>query len=253
MGKEVSIIIHPTCASSYRLVKNLAEKNLVSRVKLVDVSSPRNFTRLRPWSVPWVLVGGEPVAADPTNVDEVLQIINNSWRKQLDLEEQFMKTVLSSAYASSLSYLWGDTSIVLEDSFIEAAVRAKLLGLDVEKIRRILESRSKELYTKWEKKIVKTLAYVFVREYWWSAEGKTSAQEIREHINEEVLGVWLLGKASIGRVGLPPRPLLGREKTSSLYSTVIANLEKILKHVIEEQTIILGDKEYWRILDKYAE
>ena len=253
MEKEITIVIHPTCASSYRLVKNLVEVDLIDKIRLVDISSPKNFTKSRPWSVPWVVVDGKPIAADPIDIYEVAEIINDSWSRQIDIEEQFMKTVLSSAYASSLVYLWENIEIVLEDSFIVAAVRASLSGLEVEKIRRILEAKSRKLYTEWEEKITRSLAYVLIREYWWSSGGKTTAQELRRTLNREVIGLWLLGKASIGRVGLPPRPLLGREKTKLLLDTILGSLEKILARIEREQTTILGDREYWEILDRYAE
>jgi len=67
----VELVVHPTCFSSYRLLKTLSEKGFLNRLRILVADKPSIGLEKKAWSVPWLLVNGEPAAADPLEPWEV--------------------------------------------------------------------------------------------------------------------------------------------------------------------------------------
>jgi len=247
------LYIHPTCATSYEAVKHLAAKGLLDGIRLVSTAEPAASGVLRGsvWSVPWLVVESVPVATDPVAPGEVESILlGEGPLRRGDPVEEFMEAVLHSAYAAAVSYLHGSIRPVIDTAFISAATRAPLRGLDVEEVAREVAARADELYREWEDRLMRALGISFVRELWWATRGGVTRERLRELAAPETLGLWLIAKASIGRNGLPDRPLPGPEKLERLASFVARGAAGLLSRVKREQERILGDEEYWRLLQE---
>ena len=111
---------------------------------------------------------------------------------------------------------------------------------------RDLLNQADSIYEDVRDKVVRVLAYSFVRDLWWASSGKIPEGVT---INEAVVGAWLLAKASIGRVGLPNVPLLrGHRGVKELTEYLTVFLERIASYIEEEQGSIMRDSEYLSII-----
>ncbi len=249
MAGRIVVYIHPTCATSYELVKTLAAEGLLDSVELRDTSIPGAVLREAVWSVPWILVDGKPAATDPVSAGEAAEIIRGTWSRDIgDPVKAFMETVLHSAYAAALVYLHGSLRPVLDEAFASAAVRAPLSGVEPRSVLEAVEAEAERLYREWEDPIMRALGIYYVREAWWASGGSLSRDQLRAAAAPEAVGAWLIAKASIGRAGLPPKPLPPRGRVERLASFIQRAASGLVNRVKREQEQILGDEEYWRLL-----
>ena len=249
---RVVVYVHPTCAASYEAVKELARRGLLGRVELREATASAAL-REGVWSVPWILVDGRPVATDPVPAEEVAAIVEGSWspRGGLDPLEAFAETVLHSAIAAAVAYLNRGLRQVIDEALVSAATRAPLRGLDPSSLAREIAARSQGLYERWEDAYMRALGISYVRELWWATRGSLDRERLRELATPENVGAWLLAKASIGRAGLPWRPLLEEERLERLAGFIRRGAAGLVSRIKREQERILGDEEYWRILEEH--
>ncbi len=252
--KKVRLLIHPTCASSYEVVKHLEAKGLLGRVELIVADRPDIGLRYGAWSVPWFVVGWEPAATDPVTPQEAeAMVLGDILSLPEDPVESFMKAVLHSAYASSLVAVWGSLDPVLDDDLVSAAVRAPFTGISPSRVLAEIRDSISELYEKWIEMIYRALGVSFVREVWWSTKGSITPEELSQLAKPAVIGAWLLAKASIGRVGLPSNPYGRVSRAARFISEFVSkNSRGLLNKIKKEQDIILSDKDYWNIIGKFT-
>jgi len=249
MAGRVEIVIHPTCAASYEAVKALAAEGLLGEVVLHSAEDPRLVLRLGAWSVPWVLVDGRPAATDPVDPGEVVEIASGAWQRRVeDPVEAFMATVLHSAYAAAVAYLHGSLEPVIDEALASAAARSPLSGLDPAEVAAMVRRDAAGLYQEWEDRLMRALGVSFARETWWGLNGSMGREELRQAASPASVAAWLIAKASIGRGGLPPRPLPPRERVEKLAGFIRRAAAGLASKVRREQEAILGDEEYWRLL-----
>ena len=252
---RVRVYVHPTCYSSYRLVKGLAEQRLLDRVELVDTSRhPLHALSEGVWSVPWVTVDGVPVATDPVTVEEVAAIIRGEGLEvSVDPVEAFMEAVLHSAYATAVALVYGSVKPVVEEGFVSAALRAPLRGLNPSKLAAELAARLEEVPGQWLDKLVRAAGVSLVRELWWGSQGALTLSELRS-ITPRTVAAWLLAKASVGRVGLPPNPL--EENIAKIASRIASFVQRgavgLVNKVRKEWEEIVSDKDYQKLLENRA-
>ncbi|QOR94678.1 hypothetical protein IMZ38_01710 [Thermosphaera chiliense] len=248
----VELVVHPTCFSSYRLLKTLSEKGLLNRLRILVADKPGVGFEKKAWSVPWLLVNGEPAAADPLEPWEVEAVLEGrGLQPPGDLAESFMTSVMHSSYASSLVVLWGSLEPVLDKGFAKAVYRAPLTHVDVDKALEKVREKAGELYDEWVDKLRRTLAVAFTRELYWFSNRKLTADSLVQASRPEVIGAWLLAKASIGRVGLPPNPLgAGAVNAGEISSFISKGAKGILNKVENEAEALFNDKEYWLMISR---
>ena len=253
MGKPV-LYIHPTCATSYRVVKHLASRGLLSRVELASTSEPWGALRAGAWSVPWLVVDGVPAATDPVEPGELEAMLLGEWKppERVDPVEAVLEAVLHSAYASAVAVAHASLLPALDRGLASAALRAPLSGADVDAVLAELRGAADSLWGVWSDKLVRALGISFVREMWWASRGQLSREELRDTARPHVLGAWLLAKASVGRTGLPGRPLPDPQLLRSMSNFVSRAAAGLLNRVRREQEEILGDEGYWRLLEEHG-
>ena len=250
--RRVRIYIHPTCMTSYRLVKRLHEDGLLDRVELVDTSmvAPSGVFEKGVWSVPWMEVDGKPAATDPVDPEEAVGIILEGWGQiPSNPAERFMETILHSMYASSLVYIHGSLRPVLSPSLASAALRTPLGGPDPHEALKAVAAREAELLERWMDRVMRVLGIGYVRTLWWAAGGGHGELEPP---SQTQVAVWLLSTAGMGRVGLPWRPYLDSGRIRRLAGFIEKGFKGLLGRVAREQEAIMGDEEYWEILRRYA-
>ncbi len=246
---RVRILIHPTCAASYEAVKRLHEEGLLGRVELASTTAPGEAMRRAAWSVPWVLVDGEPAATDPVEPAEVAEIAAGTWARRVeDPVAAFMSTVLHSAYAAAVAYLHGSLEPVLDPALASAAARSPLSGVDPGSVLEEVRSRAPGLYEEWEDRLMRALGISYAREAWWASGGALDRDGLRSLATPEAVGAWLVAKASIGRTGLPAKPMPRREAVERLAGFIRRGAAGLVSRVRREQETILRDEEYWALL-----
>ena len=248
---KIKIYIHPTCATSYYVVKHLASKRLLDGVEIVSTHDPAGSGVLagRIWSVPWILLDDAPVATDPVEPGEVKAIVTGQWSNEIgDPVGAFLETVLHSAYAAAVAYLHDSVLPVLDGALVSAATRSPLSGIEPKEVIGQVGLRSGKLWAEWRDKVMRALGISFVQETWWASNEGLDREKLRQIATPEIVGAWLVAKASIGRSGLPPRPLLSRESLEKLAGFIKRGAAGLLSKIRREQEEILGNKEYWETL-----
>lgn len=201
---KVQILVHKTCPSSSRLLSELRSLGLEGKVEVIDTTllGPSEALRRGVWSVPWMLVDGQPAAADPISVEEVKAALEGKRvRVEGDPAQMFMETVLHSSFASVQVVVHGSLDPVLDWSLASAAVRAPLSGINPDYVISDVERRKSELYSEWIDKLSRMAAMAVARMLYW-AKGSLTREDL-ESVDESLVSAILLSLASIGRAGIP--------------------------------------------------
>jgi len=223
----------------------------LDRVEIVSTHDPVGSGVLagRVWSVPWILLDGVPVATDPVEPGEVEAIVTGQWSNTVrDPVEAFLEAVLHSAYAAAVAYLHDSVLSVLDEALVSAATRSPLSGIEPREVIDQVRERSNKLWAEWRDKVMRALGISFVRETWWASNTGLDRERLRQIATPEIVGAWLVAKASIGRSGLPPRPLPSRKSLEKLAGFIKRGAAGLLSKIRREQEEILSDKEYWETL-----
>ncbi len=200
----VEIFVHKTCPSSAKLLNEIKEAGLQEKVKIIDTSllGPAGVLRYNVWSIPWMMVDGEPAAADPVSLEEVKAALEG---KKLVLEgdytQLFMNTVLHSSFASVQIVVHGSLNPVLDESLASAAVRSPLSGVEPDVVLNQVREHADKLYNRWIDSISRVAGMAVARMLFW-AKGSLTKDDLAS-IDESLVSAILLSLASIGRAGIP--------------------------------------------------
>ena len=243
---EVLVLVHRSCASSYKLYKELLSRGLLGRVRLVPVRGPEYGGRLV-WSVPWLLYNGEPAGSDPLDPGVVEAAVEGSrLEPPADPVEAFMEAVLHSSAASSLVALNYSLEPVLSEDLAKAALHTPLTGMDPGEVLARVRAEARGLLGEWSVKIGRALAVGFVRELWWSRGGSLSPEDVESAVEEDYFRLWLLAKASLGRSGLPSDPRFKPNPIVEEAESFLLRVGPILAERVEREQRELIEDEEWR-------
>ncbi len=242
---EVKIVYHPTCATSHRVIKALLENELIDKVNLESIETPLPSITSGIWSVPWILVDGDPVATDPVEPDEVVALVRDGKPLEArgDPYEMLAEAILHSAFASAHVITASSLKPVLTGSFARAALRSRYTGYTLESLD---PARLEELYAEWRGKFARALAFSFVRELWWSSQGSIEAETVKS-IPLEAFAAWVIGKASVGRIGIPVKPQPDMGALEEGYNMLVKGASRLIARIEIEQETILADEEYLKL------
>ncbi len=248
-GKPV-IYVHKTCASSHGLYRSLASRGLLGSVDLRPAVAPVDDSGHLIWSVPWLLVDGEPAGTDPLGLEVVEAAIRGERLEPPgDVGEAFMEAVLHSALAASIVLVNGSLRPVLDERFVSAALHSPLTGVDPSEAAREIAGREEDLLSGWLGKLARAVAISFVREAWWASGGNLTAAAVSKLVESGGFKTWLLGKASVGRLGLPgdPRDLAENPRVAEAEDFIVKAAPALVRRVAREQEEVLGDEEWMRL------
>ncbi len=240
---HIDLYFHPTCATSWRVLKFLHREKLLEEINTTDVTMIGPSKSLYGiWSVPWVTIKGKPAATDPIKPEEVRDILEGSAAVPRHRASAFIRTVLHSLLASALMYIHNSIKPLLDEGLVSAAMRSPLGGPSPKEVISELEEQENSIVERWLEDTKYTLAMGYVRTLYWVSGGKEEAPSDRE------IGTWLLAAASVGRSGLPHKPQLIRDKIRDLTEYVEGNIRSLMEDVKKEQELIMNDEEYWGIV-----
>ncbi|MEZ0247828.1 MAG: thioredoxin [Thermoproteus sp.] len=236
----ISVAIHHTCASSWKLFRGVKARGLP--VEFV----PASFPHLRRMAVgiPAVFINGELVLYDPVTVEDLEALVSGSARQELAPDravENFITGVVYNQAFLALSVLHGSFRPLLADrEVVEVLTRARFHGdlKAAEAARAKIEREDRELFAENRELMLKSLAYGLTRELYWLGLKPSS-------LSAEHVSMWLLAKATVGRIGLQyPRPHVDRATADAVAAILKERGEHYMAKIAEEQAAISADAEF---------
>ena len=229
-----TLLVHPYCPSSFRVVKYVLERGLTHLVKIVPVTSrsPLRLGVVVP-SVPAIAVAGRVVAVDPLEPEFVEEVaLGRVSRRFLPVEptevlDRFSRSLKASSFLMCSTYLGGlMVSDVVETEFADAATRTYFTKLDSSYVRGVLKEHLEELEGAIAESGAKAVAYSYVRDLVVSVGSR-----LREYVTLENLRLWAVAKLSQGMAFYPLE--LSAERLREVLNYLQENLENLAGRVEE--------------------
>ena len=237
----IRVVIHHTCKSSYTLYKALKGEAGIN----FEMATTPYFPYLRQYvlSVPAVFKDGELVLLDPVEPGDVLALREGKTEKELDVEEAVenaVRAVMASQAMLSAVMLYKSLRPVLDPEIVAVISRARFHKQEhkVGQIAKVLAEREAGILEEHWERFVKLLTFGLVRELYWLGIDV-------EEVEKSHVKMWLLAKATVGRLGLPhPVPKVPEEVADAVWAVLKESGRRYLDRVIEEQQIIQSDAEF---------
>ena len=249
---NITLYVHPTCFSSYGLVKLLKALDLLGSLRIINVESdPGLALKEQVISVPWLSLNGVAVATDPLEPQLVVDAIKgNDLSKYApedinDAIEKFKQGVIASAYASSVLLTCESLAPLISCGFLEVASRVRLGRAKLTELVNHVKSAEPKITEEIKGDCVKVAAKNIIRELYWLG---LDLYKAIEELNEQQVSLWLLAKSSIGRAGIPLNTGGILSSAKLILEEISAEKERYIKSVIKEQKTILSDEGYLRLI-----
>jgi len=227
-----TLYFHPACYTSYRLLRALNDKNMISSLKLVDMSTNSYLAiSKRILTVPLIENEGRQVYGGPIDIYKALALLSreNVTLNVEDVRQALISAIADSAAISAILYSYGSIKPVKEfGDFLNSATGIELDPMykeRIEELNRIIENDDK-IYSEIEGKMIATLAYNKVRE--------SIYMDINDHTTTSFVS-WFVSKSSIGRAGVPFYNVNEiKQKALKIYQYYIERKERIEEKLLNE-------------------
>lgn len=243
----IKIVLHYTCKSSYTLYKALKNTPGIA----FEMAKTPYFSYLKKYvlSVPAVFQDDDLVLLDPVEPTDVVALKDGKTEKELDIQEaidNLVRGVMASQALLAIVMLYKSLKPILDPDLVAVLTRAKYHSQQ-HKTTAIIQKVAKEedniIKEHWEY-FTKILTLGLVRELYW-------LDVDIDDIEKQHVKLWLLAKATVGRLGLPtPKPTVPPDVVESIYHVLKESGRRYLDRVVEEQTIINTDEEYTKLLQE---
>ncbi len=238
----MEIYYHPSCLSSYKLIKGLEEMGYLGAFRLINTAKEvQSAMEKGVISVPYVFAGGRPVLVDPVTYDEVSDLLEGRKRDSITIDraaQNFVRSVSASAFAATTSVLRESFKPLLSGGFALAASKVYLHDHDFSlgELLRYVNDNDSRLFKESRDHLIRSVAYNLLRmSFWAGQEGSLDDATIR---------MLLLARGSLGRVGIPYPPRISEELVRSISETLAERGEKYLEMLRQERETILADDKY---------
>ncbi|MGC9049889.1 thioredoxin [Pyrobaculum sp.] len=241
----IRIVLHHTCKSSYTLYKALRGTPGLK----FEMATVPYFPYLRQYvlSVPAVFVNERLVLLDPVEPGDVQALLDGKTEKELDVDEAVenaVRGVMASQALLSAVMLYKSLKPILDPELAAVISRARFHRQEhkTPQIIQRLREREEEILTEHWEHLVKLLTFGLVREMYWLGIDV-------EEVEKSHIKMWLLAKATVGRLGLPhPVPETREEVVDSVYAVLREAGRRYMDRVAEEQQIIQSDAEFTSLI-----
>lgn len=251
----ITLLIHPTCYTSYNLVKKLHEYKLLEGIELVDVASnPSIALSYHVLSVPAIVVDNNLVYAGPIDIGKTIRLLKeglNAIRVKASIDEiadMIVKTIADSFALSSIAVYNGIESVLK----FKETIRAGIGLIDDEKLDEAISliSNSEEYKEEILSKAYRNIAYNIIRiVYWTYGKRLRNLRDLLEFLSLDHIALLIEASAIYGRVGLihyRRKELI--EKIRPVYSYITENFNNMYERITVEQDKIIFDDDYLEIL-----
>ncbi|MGC8631648.1 MAG: hypothetical protein ACP5T2_04395 [Thermoprotei archaeon] len=243
----MEIYLHPSCFSSYKLLKKLKSDGFLSEITLVDTSkdAPGSLQK-GVISVPFIFENDEPVLVDPVSAEEVEALISGN-RSQSAMTigqsiESFLNSVMASGLAVASSLIRQDFLHLVRGNFFIAASKTNVYPHEFSliELQQALTNEGSSYFQRKKALYARALVYNLVRHAFWAGKApRFSDFELKELI---------LMQASVGRVGMPYPPQVSLELVKEVQQILAEKGEEYYRRIVTEQETIGQDKEYLELI-----
>jgi len=237
----IKVVLHHTCKSSYNLYKALRG---VAGVEFEMAEAPYfHYLANYVLSVPAVFLNGRLVLLDPVAPEDVLALRDGKTEKELAVDEavdNFVNGVMASQALLSAVVLYKSLKPTLLPELVAVLSRARYHGQEQKtpQIMEALRKRERDVLKEHWERLIKLLTFGIVREMFWLGIDVDKVE--KSHVK-----MWLLAKATVGRLGLPyPRPDIPSDVADAVYNVLKESGKRYMEKVAEEQRQILNDAEF---------
>ena len=202
---DVVILFHKTCPTSIKLLEALRRENLLDRVELVDVGVyPFEAVSRGMVSVPAIYINDKIFDFGPINIDRAVKLIKKTLENEsaysYNPKEKLVNTVLDNLFLAITTYLSESLTPLLE--YLPLVELLEVKGEKFESFKKEIEKEEKEILGEIGEKLVRVIAYNFIKELYWINKRKLKWKEFTEIYSDEVLKHWFLARSTIARIGL---------------------------------------------------
>ncbi len=255
---ERVLVIHPTCRTSYSLVKALStDKSLLQETTIIDAADNPSYTlRLEVLTVPAIVIDNEPVYAGPIDIEKAITVLQDPKTivkpssDPRSLAERIPLIIGDSQALSSILIYNGLEAVLGFKNTIKAGLGVREHGIVDEAIKEFVNDR--ELIETTYSKAVENLAYNTIRLlYWTYCKRLKRLRDVEEFLSLDHLALMLEASSTYGRIGLihyRRKSLV--EKTRPVYEYIREKYDRIIDYVTREQEEIIGDEEYLELLEE---
>ena len=265
---KIKIYGHFTCATKYKLIKRLYEKDLLKEIELIDVGiDPFEALYRNIVSVPAVFIDDRLFFSGVLSVREVSEVIERkvlSFTEEYDFEngvERIKLGILDSAFLSLNIFVFNDLyKPFLFRDFIEAVSRlvfykkrseedfAKLRNSFIIYIDRVKEDFENDLI----KAVAKIITRDMIHETWPEKNIDFTFSD------KKMLRYYILAKISLGRIGsingynkIHDQKIF-RERIDKLHNFLQERWNVLIKDLYDEYTTFYEDEIYRKIYWSHA-
>jgi len=243
----MEIYFHPSCFSSYKLLKKLKSDGFLSETRIVDTSKDASGSLEKGViSVPFIFKNGKPMLVDPLSAEEVEALSSGKRaRGSMTIEqsiESFLNSVMASGFAVASSLIRQDFLYLARGNFFIAASKTNVYPHDFSliELRQALINEGSSYFQRRKALYVRALAYNLVRHAFWAGKLPLFSDfELKELI---------LMQASVGRVGIPYPPQVSLDLVKEVQQILSEKGEEYYGRIATEQRTIGQDKEYLELI-----
>ncbi|WP_449462432.1 hypothetical protein PQ610_00090 [Tardisphaera miroshnichenkoae] len=238
----MEVYYHPSCLSSYKLIKGLESAGYLGAVRLVNTAKEfQDALEKGVISVPYVFAGGRPVLVDPVTYDEVIDLLQGKKRASITVEQaaqNFIRSVSASAFAATASLMRGSFKSLLSGGFMLAASKIYLHDREFElgELLSYLEDNDSRLFEESRDHLIRSVAYNVLRMSFWAGH--------EDGLDDATIKMLLLARGSLGRVAIPYPPDISESLVKSISETLAERGQKYLEMLRQERETILSDEKY---------
>jgi len=199
----IRIYIHKTCPTSIELINEI-EKIGLKDMDIVDVEkSPFKAISRGYVSVPTIEIDGEIFDFGPVDIQGFIQYIREKQSPDPTQEilDRIIATILDNIFLALSIYLRGDISAILDYKPLLALLERNYGIKNVQLAFKNIQENNKEIYSQIEEKLLKTIAYGFIKELYYIHHKKLPIDYF-ERYTYEIFLHWTLARSSISRIGL---------------------------------------------------
>ncbi len=206
------IFIHKTCPTSQKILEILRDLGVLGMAEIIDVENePLYLISLGFVHVPAILVDNQIFDYGPIKFDEFEKSIID-YRLKIeeipkklsrdDLINILYEDILDNLFLSLSVFLREKVSIVLKYKPTMTKITRHIDKQDLNNFIKYVENNDYDLYKEIEEKLIKYIAFSFIRELFWIHNRKISIENFDRLYPLPVFVHWVLARSSISRVGL---------------------------------------------------
>lgn len=205
----MKILIHKTCPTSIKLLEFLEKLGVLDKAKIIDVEKePFYAVSLGVVHVPAIIKDDEILDFGPIKFEALEKNLDTNNKTKTspssyeELIEIIYEDILDNIFLALSVFLREKISIVLNYKPTINKLKKHIDAHYLDTLIKYIKENDENLYRNIEEKLVKYIAFSFIKELYWIHNRKLSIEEFNNLYTPPVFAHWVLARGSISRIGL---------------------------------------------------